>query len=85
MTEAADPAREQAARVVHRVLTEVLGLSPGLIRPEATLEGDLRLDSLGMVELFLAVEEACRVEISDQTAARIHTVADLVEAITPTR
>ena len=46
--------------------------------PEAKLEEDLGIDSLGLVKLILDLEEACKISISDDECSGIKTVDDLI-------
>ena len=57
------------------------GIDPGIVRPESRLEEDLGLDSLAMLDLLLALEEACGVSIPDEVAERITTVGEAVDAV----
>jgi acyl carrier protein len=63
------------------LLVRELGVERGSIRPEARLEEELGLDSLGMVEFLLALEEAFGVSLPDEQAGQITTVAAAVEAV----
>jgi acyl carrier protein len=56
-------------------------MDPATIAPGASLEGDLGLDSLGVVELLLAVEDFFGLAISEEEAGRIVTVGDLVAVV----
>jgi acyl carrier protein len=42
---------------------------------------DLGADSLDTVELVMALEEAFKIEISDEDAEKIHTVGDAIKYI----
>ena len=42
---------------------------------------DLKLDSLDKIELLMALEEEFNVEISDEKAELVKTVADIVKTI----
>jgi acyl carrier protein len=63
------------------LLVDRLGAERGVIGPESSFEEDLGLDSLGMVELLLALEEACGVTFPDEEAGRITTVRGAVDAV----
>lgn len=63
------------------ILVQQLGVAPGAIGPESSLEEDLGLDSLAMLDLFLALEEACGVNIPDDEAERITTVGEAIDAV----
>ena len=53
----------------------------GKVTPAAHFQKDLDLDSLDTVEVVLAMEEEFALEIPDQEAEKIQTVADAVEFI----
>jgi acyl carrier protein len=63
------------------LLVEELGLERDKIKPAASFEKDLEVDSLGVVELLMALEDAFGVTIPDDEAERIVTVADAVDLI----
>jgi acyl carrier protein len=73
--------RSEVERRVLDLLVAQLGVERGAVDPESLLEEDLGLDSLGMVELFLALEEACGVVFPDEEAGRITTVRAAVDAV----
>ena len=50
------------------------------IKLETEIE-DLKLDSLDKIELLMALEEEFDVEISDEKAELVKTVADIVKTI----
>lgn len=62
---------------LRETLTDLFGIPAGDLRPEAALEADLALDSLSVVELQVALEEALgvRIDVADPSAVR--TLADL--------
>ena len=51
------------------------------IHPQWNLELDLGFDSLERVELLSTIQETFQVQISDESAAQIFTVEELVEAV----
>lgn len=63
------------------LLVEELGLQREKIRLEASFEEDLEVDSLGVVELLMALEDSFGVSIPDEEAERIVTVGDAVSLI----
>jgi len=63
------------------LLVSRLGVERDVIQPDSLLEEDLGLDSLGMVELLLGLEEACGVTFPDEEAGRITTVRAAVDAV----
>lgn len=63
------------------LLVQELGLERDKIKPSASFEKDLEVDSLGVVELLMALEDAFGVAIRDDEAERIVTVADAVDLV----
>ena len=59
-----------------RVLDDQLGRKD--ISPEDKLVDDLGIDSLGMIALIQAVEQAFTIEIADEDTEGIVTVQDLI-------
>ena len=51
------------------------------IKPESRLREDLDLDSIGLVEAIVLVEEAFKVKVSQDDVADLKTVADVVAYI----
>lgn len=66
---------------VTRVVLEQLLVDEDRVVPEASFVGDLEADSLDLVELFMGLEEEFGVEIADEDAGAIRTVADAVAYI----
>jgi acyl carrier protein len=66
---------------VRRIIHEQLDVEEGRIRPEASFIDDLGADSLGLVELVLAFEEAFHCEIPDDQTEKIRTVGDAIAYI----
>ncbi len=48
------------------------------LKPEATLTEDLKIDSLGLMELLVLTEEAFGLKISKDDALAVKTVAQVV-------
>ena len=42
---------------------------------------DLKLDSLNMVEMIMAIEDEVALEIADDVAEKIHTVDDAIKFV----
>jgi acyl carrier protein len=63
------------------LLVDELGLDRDSISAEARFEEDLEVDSLGVVELLMAIEDNFDVKIPDEEAERIGTVGDAVKVI----
>jgi acyl carrier protein len=66
---------------VKEVLTENLDVKAEDIKPESLIMKDLGADSLDMVELAMAFEEAYGLKIETDDIANIKTVQDLADFI----
>jgi acyl carrier protein len=72
--------QEIEAKVKELVCAQ-LEVSPEQVKPEASFIDDLKADSLAVVELVLALEEAFKVEIPDEDTEQIRTVGDAIAYI----
>ena len=63
------------------LLVDELGIERDDIRPDATFEEDLDVDSLGVVELLMALEDNFGVKIPDEEAEQITTVGEAVDLV----
>lgn len=63
------------------LLVEELGIERDKIKMEASFEEDLEVDSLGVVELLMALEDNFDVKIPDEEAENIGTVAQAVDMV----
>ncbi len=63
------------------LLVEELGLERDKITMEAKFEEDLEVDSLGVVELLMALEDNFEVKIPDEEAEKITTVGEAVDIV----
>ncbi|NPA28071.1 MAG: acyl carrier protein [Epsilonproteobacteria bacterium] len=66
---------------VKEVVAEQLGVNIDEIKEESRFVDDLGADSLDVVELVMALEEKFDIEIPDEAAEKIATVADAVKFI----
>lgn len=64
---------------IREVLASQFGIDESAIKPETSIVDDLGADSLDLVELIMAIEEAFDIEIPDDVAENIVTVSDAVE------
>ncbi|HAA03743.1 MAG TPA: acyl carrier protein [Syntrophobacteraceae bacterium] len=61
------------------IITNQLGVDREMVTPEAHVVDDLGADSLDIVELVMALEEAFDLEIPDEDAEKIRTVQDILQ------
>lgn len=66
---------------VKKIISEHLGAEPGKVTPGADLSGDLGADSLDLVEIVMAVEQAFGIKIPDDAADRVVTVGDAIALV----
>ncbi len=66
---------------VKGIVVDQLGVEEAKVTAEARFREDLEADSLDLVELIMAFEEAFGGEISDEDAQSITTVAEAVSFI----
>jgi acyl carrier protein len=68
---------------VRDVVVAQLKVRPDEVTPESNFIEDLRADSLDIVDLTIAIEEAfadeANIEIRDEDAENIHTVQDILD------
>ncbi|RKX58483.1 MAG: acyl carrier protein [Thermodesulfobacteriota bacterium] len=66
---------------VIEIISEKLNLSKDQIKPEASFVEDLGADSLDLVELVMAMEEAFGMEVPDEEAEKLRTVKDVIDYV----
>ena len=66
---------------VKDIIVEQLGVNPEQVTPTASFIEDLGADSLDIVELVMAFEEAFDIDIPDEDAEKIATVKDAIKYI----
>ena len=66
---------------VKEIIVEQLGVNESEVKPEAKFVDDLGADSLDLVELVMALEEAFELDIPDEDAEKITTVKDAIDYI----
>jgi acyl carrier protein len=66
---------------VKSIVAEQLSVEEDRVTPDANFQNDLSADSLDVVEMVMALEEAFDVEIPDEAAEEIKTVQDAVDYI----
>lgn len=63
------------------LLVDELGIERDKISPDARFEEDLEIDSLGVVELLMALEDNFGVKIPDEEAETIGNVGQAVDLV----
>jgi acyl carrier protein len=66
------------------VLSRVSGVEPKEIRPEMDLTTDLGIDSPKALQLLVDLEDRLSIEISDEDAATMETVGDVLTYVEAT-
>lgn len=66
---------------VKEIIVQQLGVSEDEVKLESSFVEDLGADSLDIVELVMAFEEAFGMEIPDEDAEKIRTVKDAIDYI----
>ncbi len=74
------PSQEMEMRL-KKIIAERLGVKEEEIVPSASFADDLKADSLDLVELIMALEEEFGVDIPDDEAEKILTVADALNYV----
>lgn len=63
---------------VKAIIVDQLGVEEDEVTPEASFIEDLGADSLDIVELIMALEEEFEIEVPDEDAEKLQTVADAI-------
>ncbi|MBF0319844.1 MAG: acyl carrier protein [Nitrospirae bacterium] len=66
---------------VKEIISKQLGIDLGQIKPDSSFVEDLGADSLDLVELVMAFEEAFTIQIPDEAAEKIAKVQDAIDYI----
>ena len=72
---------ENVEAKVREIIVNELGVEGEKVTREASFVEDLGADSLDIVELVMALEEAFDVEIPDDEAEKIQTIGDALDYI----
>ncbi len=62
---------------VKEIIMDKLGVEESQITPEASFINDLGADSLDIVELIMAFEQAFNIQIPDEDSEKIQNVGDV--------
>jgi acyl carrier protein len=74
--------KSQIAAKVRTIFHEKLGVEEATLVPKASFANDLGLDSLDVLETFMALEKEFGLKISDEDAERLTTVGSVIDYIT---
>jgi acyl carrier protein len=66
---------------VQEIICEQLSVEESEVTKEASFVETLNADSLDVVELIMAFEEAFNIDIPDEEAEKLHTVSDAIDYI----
>lgn len=66
---------------LQQIIAEVLNVEPDEITMDTTFVDDLGADSLDVFQIIMGIEEEFNIEIPNEAAESIVTVADAVEQI----
>lgn len=62
---------------INQVICELLNIEPHQLAEHHTFEDDLNLDSIGQLELLMAIEDEFDLEVADEQAEACRTILDL--------
>ncbi|KAK8793973.1 hypothetical protein WA171_003129 [Blastocystis sp. BT1] len=74
------PVEEVTSRMLE-VVKNFDAVEANKVTPTAHFQNDLKLDSLNVVELIMAIEDEFALEIADDVAEKIHTVGDAIKFV----
>ena len=66
---------------LQQIIAEVLNVDASEVMPGTTFTEDLGADSLDLYQIILGVEDAFAIEIPQEEAEKIVTVADAIDLI----
>jgi acyl carrier protein len=66
---------------VKEILVDELGVEAEEVSMESNIKDDLDADSLDVVQVVMAVEEAFEIEVEEEVAEKMLTVGDIVRYV----
>lgn len=75
------PDADQIFSRIRKALAKLLKISESKISLEANLKDDLGIDSVDNLDLLFAIEDGFKLKISEEKAAQLRTVKDVIELI----
>ena len=73
--------RQDVLAQIAEVAVEVLGVERELVTEDASFKDDLDADSLDLVELVMALEEAFDIEVPEEDLEGVETVGQAYELV----
>ena len=73
--------RSEIEETVLRTIAETMNVAPERVKPETSFVDDLDADSVAMVDVLMALEDAFGVELVDKYKQEIKTVADVIDGV----
>ncbi|GBQ85621.1 acyl carrier protein [Acetobacter malorum DSM 14337] len=71
----------ETADKIRKIVGENLGFDTDKVKPESRFVEDLNADSLDIVEMVMAFEEAFNIEIPEDAAEKMTTVQNVIDYI----
>lgn len=63
------------------ILADKLGIDVKEIKDDSTITGELKVDSLDMVEILMSIEDRYGLKIPDEATAGFHKVSDIADYV----
>lgn len=73
--------RQEVLAGMADVAVELLGVDPGVVTEAASFEDDLGVDSLGLVEFVMAVEDRFDIKVPESALEGVTTVGQAVDLV----
>lgn len=64
---------------LRKLVAQIADIPEASVRPESSFKDDLGIDSLGMVELAMLLEDNFQITIPDDVAEKMKTVQDAID------
>jgi len=65
------------------IISRKFHLAPEKLRPDLELKRDLQGSDLDLIEILVAIEKDCGVEIDSRAAGKLRTVRDACRLVSP--
>ena len=73
--------RDQLLEIVREATVGVLGVDPAAVTAEAHFADDLDADSLALVEIIMAVEDALDIQVPEEELKDVRTVGAALDLL----